>query len=336
MNYHIGAASNQKEINDAMLLATEIFRGSSNNGFQEKKNILTQTGSYEIKPKDVIICKNNGQVIGACFIVFREIYNHRKIVRGAFLASICVAKNYQGRGISKKILDHAFEVLRSNKCEIAVVIARKTVDFYYNKFDFLGISTYTKLKILKLNQKCYVDLDEYELIKSDETNIEAISEIYHNIYKEFMGPCVRSYSYWKHLYERIKKEPSTKLLAVKNNSNLLGYVIISDETVYEIAMIQNRSYIPIIKQLQIVNGLNLVYHIPSYHPLLRELVYSDFEITKRQCFYGGHLIKLIGSNLKSSEIQEKVNEVLNFLYNRRDNISKLNDFNFDILFYDQI
>jgi hypothetical protein len=66
------------------------------------------------------------------------------------------------------------------------------------------------------------------------------------------------------------------------------------------------------------------------------LVYSDFEVKKRQCIYGGHLIKIIGSKREHTRIQDKVIEAIEFFHEAGSKLIELNDLNFDILFYDQI
>ena len=124
-----------------------------------------------------------------------------------------------------------------------------------------------------------------------------MNAFYETSYKNQFGRRVRSETYW----EKINRENSINgrvCLGIYLSGELVGYSILRDNVILEISFRDNLNLVNLVcdlSQYLKVNELN--FEISSSHLLLKKYLGFDITLSTRECFYGGHIVRI--TNLKS-------------------------------------
>ena len=262
--------------------------------------------------KNIIIIENDDNlIVGTSIIIDREIYFNRNIVKASLISFVCIDEKYRGFGLSRKLINCFIDESKKRKSVISLVIARKIVDNFYNKFNFNGISQYSKIKTSIDN--IHVE-QEFDFIHLNEKFHHEINKIYNLTYSKTHGAFLRNSNYWVYVDKKVKAL-GLKLQAVINKK-ICGYVIYDKNNIFEIALNDNVNYLDVISQLVYQNKINknLSIHCSLDHPINFYTKNIDYSITNRQCKYGGHMIRIndliyLKKNfLKQVEMNNKVIE----------------------------
>ncbi len=307
---YIGCARNSNEITHALKLAAQIFKGQDNVSSEiNKKKLLSPVGI--LLGNDVVIIVDGDKVCGVCFLIDRFFYHGGKKIKGTFLSSICISESHRGFGLSKKLINQAIEECKKRDVLFLVLIARKAVDYFYNKFSFWGLSQYSTINF-SLNDSILCKGD-YELTNVTESNLLAVSNIYKSIYSKLYGACYRSIEYWRYILWKSKNQ-QIKFLLITNQNKVLGYVIFCDDNIYELSVLKSADYLILLKKIWNKYSMTkMVVHCSCEHPLVNELSDIDFSIVIRQCDYGGHMVRVLDKgkllNIIRNELQNLVDDL---------------------------
>ena len=291
---YVGKARSQLEVRQAINLAVKIFRplDDSKKGEEVKGRLLS---NYKlVREKDVVVVAKNGTIIATCFLVDRYFYFENKLM-GTFLSSICVDDAYRGKGFSKLLMSCALKECEYRKTKFAIVIARRAADYYYQKFNFFGISDYSRINI---NLKgAEVKRPTVRIRVGSKRDINCLKKLHHAVYSNQYGSCMRSLADWKAILWRVKLY-GFQIIIFLEKDKPIGYAILSGNEIFEIAGTTNMPY------LNFLFGMSKKYSIYTFsinaslaHPIANEINNFDYSITQRQCSFGGHMACIIDKNI---------------------------------------
>jgi len=293
---YIGCARDASDIEKALLLATKIFnspKDSSEELFKNKKILVSPYDTLYLK--DVVILANDqNEICGSCILIDREFYKNNIRLKGTFLSSICISESHQGQGFSRILMDEAIKKCEERGSSFAVLIARKNVDYFYNKFSFWGLSEYSTVNF-KIPDKP-TSYSDYFISPATNKDLATVNELYDSTYAKLFGSCVRSIKYWKYVLWKAENQ-NFNFLLFKSEGVAIGYVIYKNNDIYEIATTNNTSTLELLYTMRERYSINnVILHCSDQHPLIFELGELDFSCTRRQCYFGGHMVRILDAD----------------------------------------
>ena len=246
---YIGVARNAKELEEAILLAAIVFRSDNGNTTEEIIEIKWGlTSPYKTLSENdvVVIIAANGEVCASCFLIDRNFYRGKIKLKGTYLSSICVSDGFRGKGLSHLLMNAAIKEVKKRKNDFAVLIARKAVDHFYNKFQFWGLSQYSKIEM----QLPYIinDQKEFEFVAPSPNNFRELNDIYNDTYKALYGAAERNQDYWNYILWKSENQ-KIQFRLVKIREVILGYIIFSGTEVFEFALSKSVSTLEVLRIL---------------------------------------------------------------------------------------
>lgn len=303
-----GIARNKREMELAIALAISTFRSENETSEEslEIKGLLLSPCRTLTETDVIVLVSKSDEIYGACFLVDRELYRHRRTLKGTFLTSICIAESYRGRGFSKLLLNEAILECERRGSIFAILIARRAVDYFYNQFLFWGLSQYSKLT-LSLPKSNFSNI-EFQINPASEADIIDINTIYQNTYENLYGSFVRTTEYWRYILWKTKIQ-QLNFSVFKTKERIIGYLISKENEIFELAAAPGFNLIDFLYEFQVRNSVNLFnLHVSERHPIVQELSNIDFSIIKRQCKFGGHMVRVINHKKLMQYLMEEINE----------------------------
>lgn len=323
---YTGLARNDHEKNEALALASKVFKNEKSSSFS-KLDILSVNGS--LKNNDIVIVKkDNKNVCGCCFLVDRFFIRNNEKIKGTFFSSICILESERGTGLSITMLKEAIKQSTLRKSIFSVLISRRAVDYFYNKLSFWGISQYSKIIISKLESRLVNKNISFKNASNKDFNL--INSVYENSYLNSFGPCIRNEDNWDYILNKsIHQNLFFKIIII--NEVFSGYMIFSKNVIYEISLINKTNYLDVLDfyNKTFLEGEDIIIQCSENHLLIEELSNSDFVIQKRQCNYGGHMVR-VNTTIYSDQISfQKTCELMGVKYLSSSNKSNVS-FNLQI------
>lgn len=115
--------------------AKELCQLESSLFTKEEFGLSLNSIYYHIKKSDLFVYEENGKIVGYILWLKRKKYYR--------LYSLCVAKEFQGRGIAKELLEFSFRKLIFPRYQLEVKIDNLYAIKLYEKYGFI------KKKVLK-------------------------------------------------------------------------------------------------------------------------------------------------------------------------------------------
>lgn len=290
MSMYVGCARSNAELSEAIALSTRIFYPSAycqEKARQEMRELVA--AGRVLTPADAIIIVQDKRVCAACFMVERYMYAP-VLTRAFFLSAICVDQAARGHGLSVILLQNALVECEKRGAAVAVVIARRGVDHFYTKFSFWGISQYSKVAI-----SSYVNLQSPARLDVEAVRLDQLSEIarlHDDVYRQFHGALVRSEDFWRFALHRCLSQ-GIEFSCVRSDGRVIAYWIRRGAEVFELAGSAAIANLEIVALIQSNRCPELTLHVPAAHPIRRELDCVDHSESKRQCRYGGHMVRIV-------------------------------------------
>ena len=230
----------------------------------------------------LIYLKKEDVDVGMIRVIERKIFLSNKHYKVACLSSIGILPSFRGKGYSK-ILMNKTNLYLKNFFDISLLIARKKLDFFYSKFNFIGNSEFYLIKF-------YLGKNEYKnffKIKSSKINNQII-HTYNQTNKNKNGFFKRSKFDWLVIEKKIREN---NLLVKKfyHKKLYLGFAIFKKNTIYEYGFKAKKlSYF--VKCLKSNFKGKVVIRNPDISLLNQIKKNHQITINKRFCEYGGHMI----------------------------------------------
>lgn len=280
---YIGLARNKIEVRQAIDLANLVFYNE-----KESKHFIYPQRSLEKNSVVVVVFKK--QVVGAAFIHERELFFREVKLPVSFLSYICIHKDYRKKGLSTKLMDKTIQIAEVNKNAASIVIARKAVDHYYTQFSFYGFSNYPKIEVRLLDFK---KNSGNKFIPLTRELINEVSPIYHNVYVKLTGACYRSLDDWYFIIDKAKDTGVNLNVILNNESKIIGYIAYKNKDIFEFSLIDKCLYESTLTDFTLfLNQLKVCFHFGNKHPLFNEIRNLDFTYSYRECWYGGHMMRI--------------------------------------------
>ena len=118
--------------------------------FNINKNITYHKKIFNLENKKkgsyILYLQKKNKKIGMIRIISKKIIFNHKIYSVACVTSVGIFNEFVGKGYSKKLLKLSnFHIIKN--FDLALLIARKKLDHFYPKFNFVGNSEFYKVKI---------------------------------------------------------------------------------------------------------------------------------------------------------------------------------------------
>lgn len=84
----------------------------------------------------VMICAEDGSVIGSAFLIDCKFPINGCNLKGAFISTVSIAIKARSKGMSRLLMGKAIEQAKNFGAAVAVVIASRALDGFYSRFDF--------------------------------------------------------------------------------------------------------------------------------------------------------------------------------------------------------
>lgn len=285
--------SNKEEFNAAKEVSNSFYVGEMGADNIQKNHYWDY--QKEIDLSFIVGAFDDKKVIGLIRIIPTRLKIGKEFKNSACITSVVVKKDYRGRGISRGLMNQAIATLEEKKIEVAYLFARRAVDNYYNKFGFVGLSSYetiSKIKIKALEDSNNV----FELRNSkNSANISQYNEFYNDTYKNCLGAIARDSKYWESLINRLDSVVDVNFVELYQNNQLEGYAIVQNGEEVKVLELSCSSKISTKAIPLLVTKKNVsTLIIPHNHPSVLKTEFIDRTINHRLCVNGGHMVKLVG------------------------------------------
>lgn len=295
---YIGCAENDEDVLSAIRLIKKVFYAE----IGHEKFLFPKEHLVE---KNVVVIKENNVIVASSLIYDRLLYFKNEKIPCSFLSFICVDDFYRNKGLSRRLMDFSIELCKDRGKKACFVIARKAVDFYYNKFSFYGFSNYPKIEI---NFRESVIRKKLNFVPLNPFVSNEIEKIYNDVYFNLLGAFFRSKEHWNFIVQKAKNNNIEVCEIQDLKSNSMGYICFKRGDIFEIALKNPKDYPEVLKNLMEKEKMNsIIFHGGENHPLANELNFFDHTISYRKCCYGGHMIRIndekLFKNIFSNEIK---------------------------------
>lgn len=292
---YAGPARDEKEINLAIALAGGVFASPADDTGQnlERKHVHVLEHPGAGKDSAIVVSLGGQGVIGAAFLIDRLLPRGPVSIRGTFLSSFCIDESLRGQGYSRVLMEAALQACGKRGAAIALVIARRAVDRFYNKFGFWGLSQYSKLTV---ESAAFADvrLAGLRLRRVSLDDIGACSALYDLAYQESFGHCLRDWQTWKYVIQE-SEYLRVNVSVIEKGRVIIAYAIHdASGNIHEIGSENTSDARTALAMLARSAAAKLLtVHIPPIHPAVRALEGFDVTLATRECPFGGHMVKVI-------------------------------------------
>jgi predicted GNAT family N-acyltransferase len=287
---YIGYSKIKTDSEKALSLISNVF--FKNKSLNLKKELLTKINQ---KKNRIIIIKKNEDII-SCLVTYKKKLLKTKSISFCGLGFICVDERYRGKNISKILIESSLLILKKDNIDIAYLSARRQLDYFYIKFGFIGISTYTNIIINKIAEKNKF-IKKFTILLPTLNDINFLNKLYQINYNKMYGSFKRTKIEWENLIS--SKYQNLSFNIILYNKKKIGYIIYKNDKIYEIAL---KSYDNIDDLLNLlfkkIKSNKLNFEIYSSHQLIKYIKIYDFSMQMRNCYYGGQMINIINNRFK--------------------------------------
>lgn len=281
-----GPARTQDETEQAIALAARVFRPVDADAIARKRILFAPAAL--VSQETTVVLADGAQVVGAAFLVERQMRFPVGTLPIAYLTSICIEPKKQGLGLSHMLMKAALAQASKRQNTVAIVVARRSADFFYGKFGFHGLSQYPLIEIhLHQGLTATKSVPRLEEIGA----LQCAADLYRLAYEHQTGACLRDARIWEFISWRAKDRECV-FLGLDDQS---GYALVAGQDIHELAAASSNSYLRLLLGLfDRTGGLDLRLHGQNLsHPVWHELAEWDHSLCLRQCRYGGHMLRLL-------------------------------------------
>lgn len=274
-------------------LSNEIF-GVKKNMFQYKNTLW----NFYTKRQFVLLLQNEKKVIGLIRVIKKKMYLKKKFYNIACITNVGIKKIFRKKGFSKFLINKSLNILKINH-EGALLIARKKLDFFYNRFGFKGNSEFSEISI-NLKKKKTSNLFLKEGVFTPKTK-----KYYTQTYSKKNGYFIRGLEDWKLISFKLKRGKLKFINIFNNKKKNIGYFIFKDNLIVEYGFIKKNVrefYLALCNKFSNV----IVIKNPTEFLINEIQKYTEISIKKRFCYYGGHMIYFF-KNKKLNNLKYNIN-----------------------------
>ena len=300
----IETAKNQEDVQEALELSLKAFYPQvmpPNSRAMWRIRWLNEPG---FNPKYIYIIRDGSKIIGGLRTVARRLYRGDESFSMLGLAEIFIHPNWQGKKVTLPLISHVLRKATQEGFDLAGCIARRNIDYFYTRYGLWGLGSYQQISLKNRPYKPETDnskeTPDLELKPVKKRDLGKINQFYIQTYRRSFGHIERSPAYWSWIIKKISFQ-KLDFLSLNKKDKLIGYLILKGNHIMELAAMPDISYKMILDFLWrhlFIEKENdeVLLHIPSRHPLLDEDLQTDISLQNRECFYGGHIFKILNRN----------------------------------------
>jgi GNAT superfamily N-acetyltransferase len=321
LDFTIEHVSTEHDYMAAFNLALSVFSPQNSSIDYGANKFFTWDEDPYFKYENILLAKYKGIPAGLIRIVPRELFRVDKVFSVAGISSVCLLPEYRGKGLSVILMDEALRYCKGLGYDISLLFARRNADYYYTRFGFHGISSYSQISVKKPQQLNVPN--RYSFADGDLNLLEIYAQAYDKTYANCFGKFQRTPEYWKFLFVSLSYKPHCHNRIIKFNGRAIGYIISDSKKILEIATTEDifgKEFILfLMENLEISTGDSLQFEMLPQHSMVKQLYGLDVTFQSRGCIFGGHMLKVINEE----NVRLKLNPPsLDFgLKNRKDILS---------------
>jgi len=288
----VSPARTKNEVQLALELALSVFEASSGMDDYARYKAFLWHEDPTFEPGNILLGRiGSGSPIGLVRIVPRRLYRANQPFSVAGISSVCLSSDQRGKGHSVALMEQALAHCSERQFDLAFLFARRAIDYYYTRFGFWGVASYSRLKIQLPRETADPDL---ALGDADEQHIDLYGGAYDRCYANTFGRVSRSADYWRFLLRRMRYFPDHRFSTLFVQGIPVGYVLWSDSVIRELAYVEG----PRAGSLLSLLGKSLpdarlagcvTLELSPQHVLVAESYGLDVTLSARECTYGGHM-----------------------------------------------
>lgn len=306
---YVGRVRTADEFNQAIRLAVKSFpaRGLIQSvDIEEREFFLRGHPGLQVEATTVVVDTTKG-VVAAAFLAESTIFRGNQRIPSIFISSVCVDHSERGKGYSVALMHSALSVCAEMNALIAIVIARRAVDHFYNRFGFHGIAQYSRVKV-SLQAPSFLAEDDGLLRPVQEGDLDACAELYRHVHQRLFGPCVRDRRMWAYIFKKASFL-NVRLEVFEISGRVHGYLVFDTQgNVYEVAFSKASAGAAMLSALSSILNMDdtITIHVSPKHPVVSLFSGLDVSLTTRECAYGGHMACVVDKTALTRLLEERV------------------------------
>ena len=266
------------------------------------------------KPEFLLIAVRGNEILGGIRTIPLTIMRQEQEFRCLGICEIFVAREHQNLGIADRLVSELLELMNNTNYELILSVTRRKIDGFYLKKGFFGIGSYSQIQISDIKKSMKFIKCNFEPIEITSIEIsDQLNQLYEDSYKNVFGRRKRSTADWSYIQKRNQTERKSSFgIWIKNE--LVGYLIISQNEIHELSFSSKIDPASLIYGISEHLGADsLVLSISTGHSLLAKNLGFDIRTIQRECFYGGHILKIINAKSIIEKFKARENHILNQL-----------------------
>ena len=304
--YHIETLNNKKDIESALALSLRTFFSKSVP--ENAKKIWKNKWLNEpyLDSSNVYVIRSKNQVIAGLRTVCRTIYRDGQEFNILGIAETFVSPAFQNKGIAGTLTEYVFKEQTNGNADFAFIVARRNIDYYYLKHQGYGLGSYSKATVKITN-----DIEtKYKISALSKNDLELIGEMYTYSYEKCFGRVERNTNYWHYLINFTKLQ-NIKHYVLENDDGIVGYFSLDGNEIVEIGALPESDYQQILADIylhnaEIFENKSVTLSIPNNHKLFFNDLQFDVTVSNRECYYGGHVVKILNMKRVASNAEKRL------------------------------
>lgn len=296
----IDVLQNLKEAETAFFLSLKAFypEGAPSGTEELWRYKWFEDPSFDLK--NIFVIKDQtGRMLGGLRVVSRRLRRIDQVFKMFGIAETFVDPSNQGFGYASLLTKYAIQEGQRRGYDILAVVARTQIDYFYLKYGAYGLGAYNEV-MLRGWRDTIKKATEFSVSDIHHYDLDIANKAYEYSYFNSFGPMKRTFDHWKFLVEKISRQ-GEEIRILKKAAEIVGYFVAKENQIIEIALLPGIPYRPVVDFLwydfvdnQNVEGLKL--KIPYTHRLFDDDLQLDVTVKNRECYYGGHIVKVLNKN----------------------------------------
>jgi GNAT superfamily N-acetyltransferase len=291
---YAGRARNKAEVERALDLAADVFHlKAEGDGFNARRFLTLEVPG--VSSDDIFVVAKDSRVVGTIMLVDRRMISGGIVVPVTYITFVCIDPGLRGAGLSRQLMAAVMEECAARGSAMMMLIARRSVDGYYNKFGFWGLSSYSRVSISTPPLAGKLSL---RAAGSDDVGL--CGGLYDRTYGEELGRHERTAASWLYLLEKMRN------LGISVLTSEAGYLIASANRVFELAVHPDADPTALLAAYgDHAGAARLELDLSPTHPLASELSKSAVRIS-RECSYGGHMGAVANLDILRGIVEQRI------------------------------
>jgi len=320
-NIELTQASSIEECRQAMHVALSSFYPQGYSTAQQESWHYRWFEDPTFLPERVLLAKQENRIIGGIRVKPIILGRRTQFYDCLGIADIFTTVDMRGHGVASLIVKFAIQLSEREKHDLIIGVARKRTDGFYLKHNFFGIGSYPKIMMKEMRasrkfRQC--EIGKYTF--RPQAYSPLFNKMYERCYGNVFGRTIRTDADWKFILGSLNYNQH-QCLGIFDDDKLVGYVIFQQNIVMELSFEQHIDGVTLVHDLSTLLGHDEIqFDISPLHAIMDINIGCEVSVIQRECFYGGHIVKII--NIE--------NVIQKFILRDEVRLSHANEFSFPL------